>query len=392
MRLIHAAVRLLTTALTMAVVSATGVTSNGTRCLMYLTGQHPIIPAFDLASSITHVNLAFLTSDVFTAETPPDEYPLFMTVDQVRAGFKPGTKVLVAIGGWGDWKGFQEAALTAESRKKWAEQVKIMVDKTGADGVDIDWEYPGGNRDDYKEIPNSEREWEIEAFVALLQQLRAVLGKNKLLTIATPGKEIDLMAFTTTTLPRIVRAVDFINVMTYDMMNRRDTTVQHHSGIADSRDAIQRYVDRGAKPHQLNVGLGYYVKWFLTTDGCDPSDPIGCPTLLLEDPNTGADLGRTGGFSYHDETPSEVVGSFQRAQNEGIYTADGSYGYWDKEEARWWSFDTPKVIESKMAELVGEMGLGGAFAWGLGEDAPDFDHLEATINGLNKLKGRKSEL
>lgn len=38
MRLIHAAVRLLTTALTMAVVSATGVTSNGTRCLMYLTG------------------------------------------------------------------------------------------------------------------------------------------------------------------------------------------------------------------------------------------------------------------------------------------------------------------------------------------------------------------
>lgn len=66
-----------------------------------------------------------------------------MSVDQVRAGFKPGTKVLVAIGGWGDWKGFQEAALTAESRKKWAEQVKIMVDRTGADGVDIDWEYPG---------------------------------------------------------------------------------------------------------------------------------------------------------------------------------------------------------------------------------------------------------
>ncbi|VUC33521.1 unnamed protein product [Clonostachys rosea] len=392
MRLIHTAVRLLTTALTMAVVSATGVTSNGTRCLMYLTGQHPIIPAFDLASAITHVNLAFLTSDVFTAETPPDEYPLFMSVDQVRAGFKPGTKVLVAIGGWGDWKGFQEAALTAESRKKWAEQVKIMVDRTGADGVDIDWEYPGGNRDDYKEIPNSERVWEIEAYVALLQQLRATLGKNKLLTIATPGKEVDLIAFTTATLPRIIRAVDFINVMTYDMMNRRDTTVQHHSGIADSRDAIQRYVDRGAKPHQLNLGLGYYVKWFFTTDGCNPSDPIGCPTLLLEDPETGADLGRTGGFSYHDETPSDVVDSFQRALTEGIYTADGSYGYWDKEEARWWSFDTPKVIESKMAELVGEMGLGGAFAWGLGEDAPDFDHLEATIKGLNKLKGRKSEL
>lgn len=87
--------------------------------------------------------MAFLTSDVFTVEEPPEEYPLFMTVDEVRAEFPPSTKVSVAIGGWGDWKGFQEGSRTEEARKKWAEQVKIMVDRTGADGVDIDWEYPG---------------------------------------------------------------------------------------------------------------------------------------------------------------------------------------------------------------------------------------------------------
>lgn len=243
-----------------------------------------------------------------------------------------------------------------------------------------------GNRDDYKEIPNSEREWEIEPFVELLQELRAVLGEDKLLTIATPGKEVDLMAFTESTMPRIIRAVDFINVMTYDLMNRRDTTVKHHSGVAASRASVQRYIDRGAPANQLNVGLGYYVKWFLTKDGCNPDRPVGCPTQLLEDPETGADLGKTGGFSWHDETPAEVVDSFARARTQGIYDDDGSYGYWDGEELRWWSFDTPRVIGTKMEQLVGSLKLGGVFAWGLGEDAPEFAHLKATIEGLDKLK------
>lgn len=102
-----------------------------------------MIPSRELAAPITHVILAFLRSEVFVTDVPPTEYPLFTSVDRVRAGFEAGTRVTVAIGGWGDWEGFQTAAKTPESRKKWAEQVKIMVDRTGADGVDIDWEYPG---------------------------------------------------------------------------------------------------------------------------------------------------------------------------------------------------------------------------------------------------------
>jgi GH18 family chitinase len=252
-----------------------------------------------------------------------------------------------------------------------------------------------GNRDDYKKIPNSEREWEIEAYVKLLEVLRTALGPNRLLTIAVPGAEVDLMAFTHATVPRIVKVVDFINVMTYDLLNRRGTTVQHHSGVQASRDSIQRYVNRGASPSMLNLGLGYYVKWFLTEPGCDADHPVGCPTQLMEDPETGDDLGRCGGFSWHDETPHDVALSFARAQTDGVYDEDGSYGYWDEAELRWWSFDTPRVVEQKMDDLVGGMGLGGAFAWGLGEDAPAFAHLKATIDGLERLRagdGSRDEL
>ncbi len=71
------------------------------------------------------------------------DWPLFTTVDEVRAKFSKETKVLVAIGGWGDTVGFSAAALNDETRQTFAKNVASMVAATGADGVDVDWEYPG---------------------------------------------------------------------------------------------------------------------------------------------------------------------------------------------------------------------------------------------------------
>jgi GH18 family chitinase len=88
------------------------------------------------------VALAFISSAIFN-EAGRREWPLFTTVEEVRSRFPPGTKVMVAIGGWGDTPGFSVAALNRESRRIFAENVARMVLTTGADGVDIDWEYPG---------------------------------------------------------------------------------------------------------------------------------------------------------------------------------------------------------------------------------------------------------
>lgn len=84
-----------------------------------------------------------MRSDIFNVDETPPEFPLFTTVDKVRSQFAAGTKVTVAIGGWGDSKGFEEAASDEAARKRWVRQVNAMVEATGADGVDIDWEYPG---------------------------------------------------------------------------------------------------------------------------------------------------------------------------------------------------------------------------------------------------------
>ncbi|KAI0400109.1 glycoside hydrolase family 18 protein [Xylaria palmicola] len=373
----------------MATTSATTV-----RNIMYLTGQHPVIPDdVSLRAPITHVALAFMGSDTFNQREPRSSWPLFMSVDDARSRFQPGTKIMVAIGGWGDTGGFDTAARTGDSRARFARNVADMVRDTGADGVDIDWEYPGGNGEDYKKIPNEEKAWEITTYPLLLAEIRRALGPSKLMSAAVPGIPRDMLAFTADTVPRIMDSLDFLNVMTYDLMNRRDNVTKHHTGVQLSLDAVNAYMARGVPAHAINLGFAFYAKYFRCEGASCVETPIGCPTGLMEDPETGADLGKTGGFSWHDQIPEDVRVSFEKALKGGHYDEQGGgYWYWDEDQALWWTFDTPDAITKKFPLIMEEKRLGGVFAWGLGEDAPDFAHLRALNAGVEHLAKMKDEL
>ena len=188
-----------------------------------------------------------------------------------------------------------------------------------------------------------------------------------------------MLAFTKTTIPEISASLDFFNVMTYDLMNRRDNVTKHHTGIELSLQATNTYEKNGVPPEKMNLGFAFYIKWYKTDPqgGCDKK-PIGCKTLLMEDPLTGADLGQAGAFSWHDTVPEEVAASYKKALAHGKYDPEhGGHYYWDPEENLWWSWDTPDVIAKKFPAIMEKKKLGGAFAWGLGEDADDFTHLKA---------------
>jgi GH18 family chitinase len=74
-----------------------------------------------------------MRSSAFNAPATSD-WPLFTSVEKVRSQFADGTKVMVAIGGWGDTEGFEEAARSEEGRRLFARNVKAMAEFTGADG------------------------------------------------------------------------------------------------------------------------------------------------------------------------------------------------------------------------------------------------------------------
>lgn len=247
-----------------------------------------------------------------------------------------------------------------------------------------------GNGEDYKQIPNSEKAWEIEAYPLLLSEIRSALGPNKLISAAVPGLPRDMLAFTKTMIPAISASLDFFNVMTYDLMNRRDNVTKHHTGIAQSLTAINAYEERGIPTNKMNLRFAFYIKWYKTDpqEGCDINS-VGCKTTLMEDPLTGADLGCAGAFSWHEPVPAEVSASYKRAMAHGKYDSEGGgHYYWDSEENLWWSWDTPDVIAKKFPNIMKKKNLGGAFAWGLGEDANDFTHLKALTSEM-KMFGKR---
>jgi len=112
----------------------------------------------------------------------------------------------------------------------------------------------------------------------------------------------------------------------------------------------------------------------------------------MEDPDTGADLGQTGGFSWHDNVPPELSKSFEKALAGGRYDSEGGgHYYWDSEENRWWTWDTPEVITKKFPAIMEEKKLGGVFAWGLGEDGNEWKHLRALTAGWKEYSKRTVE-
>lgn len=85
-----------------------------------------------MTAGVTHVITAFAPDTTFNWGS---SYTPFMPLDQVRALFDEGTKVCLAVGGWGDTTGFGVAAASDSSRKTYAQNIATALDALGYDCV-----------------------------------------------------------------------------------------------------------------------------------------------------------------------------------------------------------------------------------------------------------------
>ncbi|KAJ5594344.1 uncharacterized protein N7459_000552 [Penicillium hispanicum] len=407
------------------------------RFAMYIDEYHTTdLPGTNQTQYIDHAIMGFAPSKLFNSDSPPSFTP-FESPDNMRTRFGPDTKLMIAIGGWGDEAGFSDAAKDSSTRERYAKNVASMLDANGFDGVDIDWEYPGGNGQDYKQVPNSDKVSEIETYPEFLAAVRKAIG-NKTLSIAVPGRKQDMIAFTKETGPKIWKSVDMVNVMSYDIMNRRDNVTNHHTSVQDSLDVVSGYMDMGLEAEKVNLGFAYYAKWFTTDPNSDcDTHPIGCKVVKLEN-DDGSDNGKSGALTFEASTVSpppanlktstngkcgfgeaakcpdgqccsaygncgsgddfcqagclsdygtckgiSITDSWRRAQTDGKTDekAGGQY-YWDKEDNLFWTWDTPDLIARKFTDIVEAKKIGGVMAWSLGEDTYKFAHLDAMQAGI----------
>ncbi|KAK1994323.1 family 18 glycosyl hydrolase [Colletotrichum falcatum] len=408
------------------------------RYVMYFDQYHTTgIPDKSITDGVTHVITAFTNSSLFASE-PAGEYTPFKPLDEIRALFNNGTKVCMSIGGWGDTDGLSRGASTKLSRSKFAKNVADAAANLGYDCVDIDWEYPGGNGADYKQIPNANKTQEIHTFPKLLSAIKAQLKQQNMeLSVTAPGLKRDMIAFTKKQVPKINAAVDHFTVMTYDFMNRRDNITRHHTDVKTSLEAIDTYIALGVEPAKINLGFALYAKWFTTAAGYNCTQGIGCPTQLLEAAD-GSDTGKSGAVTFEatnfQATPTNLTTSPNNACGTGTFYkcptgsccsqygfcgnteahcgngCQSDYGicngtstlesfktalanghtdeerggqwYWDPAGPFFWTWETPALVARKFNDIVKTRGIGGVSAWSLGEDSYDFALLKAIQSGV----------
>ena len=159
-----------------------------------------------------------------------DQYSTFLSFAFQQ---NPHLKTLLAVGGWNHENGptskFSAMVNTPESRKIFIDSSIVFLRQHDFDGLDLDWEYPGGRGNS----PSEDK----QRYALLCQELLSAYkkealqsGKERLLlTAAVPAGKSTIDAGYE--VKEIAKSLDWINLMAYDLHGSWETTTGHQTAI-----------------------------------------------------------------------------------------------------------------------------------------------------------------
>ena len=213
--------------------------------IAYVTSWSNVMPD---PFTMTHINYAFgHVNDTFDGVRIDN--PRRLKNIAALKDVNPDLKVMLSVGGWGSGR-FSEMASDDQRRMSFAQDCLKVVEEYGLDGIDIDWEYPTSDMAGISASPADR-----ENFNYLMRDLRAVLGEDRLLTLASSAyaEYIDFFA--------CEKYLDFVNIMTYDMAN----APYHHAALYASENtkgccegAVKAHVEAGVPVEKLVLGMPFY--------------------------------------------------------------------------------------------------------------------------------------
>jgi chitinase len=304
----------------------------------------------------------------------------------------PHIKVLPSIGGWTLSDPFFDLANDAQLRQRFVDSaVQFLVDYPMFDGIDIDWEYPGGGGANDALGSTADK----QGFALLMRDLRQ--GLNAL--SATTGRSYELTAAVGAGQSKIDNVdysqaqqyMDYVFAMTYDFYGAWNGELGHMAGLHSLPNEIQpgfsgsaainALIGAGVPANKLVLGVAFYGRGWTNVSGVEGDNPF-----------TGI-----GGTAAPGTWEAGVL-DYRAIEQNYMGGADGpgingyAYGYDEQAEAAYvWnpstktliSFDSPRSAKAKGA-YAKELGLAGVFSWEI--DADNGHLLNAMHEGLGHTK------
>jgi chitinase len=340
--------------------------------IAYYAGNAEALDSFNMRN-ITHLIYCFghLKGNKFNLDSGADTVLLQKMVALKKEN--PQLKVLVSLGGWGGCETCSPVFSTRQGRSAFARSVDRAIRHFGADGIDLDWEYPTiAGYPGHPFAPGDKA-----TFTSLLQQLRNTLGTRRVISFAAGGFQhylenaVDWKA--------AMKYVDYVNLMTYDFVSGAATTTGHHTALystasqKESTDnCVKALVRKGVSPKKLIIGAAFYAR---TWNGVSAA-------------NKGL---------YQSGTFKDYIGYNEFSQR--LAKDSGYVFYWDtiahapyaynEANQTFATFDDKQSLRLK-TEYVLANDLGGIMFWQLGHDTAA-DGLLNQINTTLKEPAKKQK-
>ncbi len=324
--------------------------------------------------------------DTFAATQPPHNN--FGKLAAAKAAH-PKVSILPSIGGWSLSDPFHEMASTRANRAIFiASCLKFLQTWTFFDGIDIDWEYPGGGGANANVGGAEDR----ANHVALLKELRQALddlgvknNRKYLLTSAVGGapSKIDFVDYQALFADKAKPTLDLVFAMTYDFYGAWSGIRGNFAGLYDGSNklmdgfngaaAIQNLLQSGVPAANLVLGVAMYGRAW---EGIESNHAL---STSVEDAS-----GRPFAVEHGMWEAGVMDYKFiaKRYRNDPAFT----YVYDKQAKAPYlWSSSLKKLIsyedkcsaKAKM-DYVKKIGLAGTFAWEIDADNGD---ILSTMNG-----------
>ena len=330
----------------------------------------------------------------------------------------PDLKILPSVGGWtlsDPFYGFTNKS----NRDTFVASMKTFL-KTWKfyDGVDIDWEFPGGDGAAGDRLGDTVNDG--PAYIALMQELRIMLDELE----AETGREYELTSAIGSGYDKIqdvdyaaaAQFMDYIFAMTYDFFGGWNNVTGHQTGLncgshisidecngtglddnGEPRkgpaytltNAVDLLLAQGVAAKKIVVGTAMYGRGW---EGVMPEN-----TTIADNPMTADGTGKLKGSTaqgvwedgiidykglaqYMVGSAGTGVNGFEVGYDE---LADAAY-VWNRQSGTLVTYDSPRSVLAK-GQYVTANGLGGLFAWEI--DADNGDILNAMHEGLGDVVG-----
>lgn len=325
----------------------------------------------------------------------------FRELKALKAKF-PNLKVMISLGGWTWSKWFSAASQTDALRKQLVSScidvyvkgnLPVIDGRGGAgaaagvfDGIDIDWEFPGGGAQPYNTVSPADK----QNFTLLLAEFRRQLDALK----ATTGKAYPLSAaivigkdkIEQTEPAKYIQYLDWLNLMAYDFHGTWE------NGVTDFQSNL--YAD----PASPNIKAGGNLATYTVDAGVKTLIAAGAPAnkLVMGVPFYGrgwknVPAGAGGDGLYQSAAGGAAPGTWEAGFNDykvlknlagvrKIHPVTKQL-YLYTPDMQWWSYDDATVIGTKV-DYVKANGLGGLMSWSI-----DGDDSAGTLTGaMSKVR------